>query len=631
MAVFGQSPQLFNMLGLNLLSDAEERNNLTLEGYLKVGFTYPGGAIVNYLIDSGVPKEFTFGQLMYASQFYNYITDAMRMVSVIDSHNKTQNFVDNYGQDSGADVAQHGMSVEPQNKFMSYKPTNKTVGEFWDYNGQVDYPPVTWTDSNGDFHTFELRFVQSVLGDGTLVFEAYDTNYDDYYWVAMRRSAHNSKNLEFVDALEYTNQFDNYGYDYTIKNNENSVVFFEYDWNTTCCDVKSSTTTLTINSNGKLSAVDNQLLISSNGLLGLYNQVTGQSYLDFSISDFYYPITTFNDDFNQLMNGSKLGTFYFFINQIDNGGGFVPIEKYENILAVNFLTGTYELINATARLQEVVDAGYFNHDWGYLSDAFWDYQSHPEGLLFTLYDDYGRDNTTSLDGVTRVWSPEWSIHTVGSVTFRGYPVPLTTRHLDDEHGDTIGTYSSYSGYINNEDSDDYWNLSPKHLHVFYNVITDSGYVPFPFADQGQVVNYIYRFELNPKTYNSEPELQSIAKSTGIKYPIVSFSGYYGPPSLSISYATAVNSETSQYPTNKGMAFSNSGSYFGNDLAYGSFELNYWNDSSNSPVALGSNLGSPTNYTNDTVIQTVSSYSSYYYPYTVYPVNVDKYKGVNFGL
>lgn len=632
MAIYGQSSQFLRMLGQNLYSNP---SSLTLGEYLEVGAEYPGLTMVQYLIDKGVPKSYTFSDLIASPDYFNFITDVMNIISIINDNNANQNIVTNYGQNSGMDIPQNGMSVEPQNKFMSYKPTNQTIGDFWDSNGYVGYPPVTWTDSNGDFHTFELHYVQSVLADGTLIFEAYDTNYGDYYWVAMRRSAHNSKNLEFVDALMWTQQFDDYGFDYTIKNSENGVTFFTSQWSNNCCNVISWTTTLTINNKNKLIAVDKELLISSNGLLELYNEVTGQSYLGLGISSNVYPITTFNDDFNQFMNGSKLGTFYFLVDEVDNGSGYFNIEPYENILAVNFLTGTYELINATAELQNVVDAGYFNHDWGYVGDAFWDRYSHPEGILFALNDDYSRNNDTSVYGVTRVWSPEWSTHTVGSVTFRGYPTPLTTRHLDDDHCcDPNGTYSSYSGYIYDNDSNDYWNLSPKHIHIFYKVLTNSGYGgPFgPIKDQ--VTNYIYRFELNPEMYNKEPELQSIPKLTGIKYPIISYSVYSPMGSVfSLSAGMTTNSDTYQFPTNNGMAFSNSGSYYINNYnpSYGSFDLSYWNDSTNNPVALGSNLGTPTNYTNNTVIQTVSSYSSYYNPYTVYPVNVDQYKGVKFGL
>ena len=85
-----------------------------------------------------------------------------------------------------------------------------------------------------------------------------------------------------------------------------------------------------------------------------------------------------------------------------------------------------------------------------------------------------------------------------------------------------------------------------------------------------------------------------------------------------------------------MTFGSASFYYGGpgpgqSEAYGSLDLSYWDDSSINPIALGSNLGFPTNYTNNTVIQSVSSYSSYYNRYTNYPVNVDQYKGINFGL
>jgi len=627
MAVFGKSNQLLEMLGQNLYTNPKA---LTLGEYLEVGSAYPGLTIVNYLINKGVPKTITFSELISTPSYFNDITNIFEIMDLINVTKRNEDLVYEWGQDSGADIPQHGLSIEPQNKFMSYKPTNETIGDMWDYYGYVDYPPVTWTDPNGYFRVFELYYVQSVLADGTLIFEAYDVNYGDYHWVAMRRSSHNPKNLEFVDALIYTNQFDNFGYDYTIKNSENSVTFFYVNWGNTSGDVFSKTTILTINRKGKLSAVDNAIKMGFNGLLGLYNELTGQAYTDFSYNN-YSPLTTFNDNFNQMMNGSKLGTFYFPVYEVFLSG-WTNTNLYENILTVNFLTGTYELINATAKLQDVVDAGYFNNAWGgNLNNAFDNITSHPEGILFSLDDDYGTDNI-GLDGVTKIWSPEWSNHNVGSVSFYGYPVPLTTRHFDDNHccPSEPGSYSSTSGYIFDGDSDDYWNLSPNYFYNFYR--TTSSYSYGPFFNPGSVNNYIYRFELNPETYNKEPELQTIPKFTGIKYPIISYSTY-GPGVIGISVGSVV-SDTYQFPTNNGMAFGSSSFYYGGpeqSEAYGSLDLSYWNDSSINPLALVSNLGFPTNYTNNMVIQSVSSYSSYYNRYTNYPVNADQYKGINFGL
>jgi hypothetical protein len=447
----------------------------------------------------------------------------------------------------------------------------------------------------------------------------------------MRRSSHTSKNLEFVDALIYTTQFDNFGYNYTIKNESNSVTFLQPDFGSFSTFIISKTTVLSINNKGKLSAVDNTIEIGFNGLLELYNELTGQAYTDFNYNT-YSPLTTFNDNFNQMMNGSKLGTYYFPVYEVFLSG-WTNTNLYENILTVNILTGTYELINATAKLQDVVDAGYFNNAFVDLNDAFDNVTAHPEGILFSLNDDLGTDNI-GLDGVTRIWSPEWSNHNVGSVSFYGYPIPLTTRYMDDNQGSDNGSYSSTSGYIFDGDSDDEWNLSPNYFYNFYK--TTSSYYYGPFANPGSVNNYIYRFELNPETYNKEPELQTIPKSTGIKHPIVSYSTY-GSGVNSISVGSIV-ADTYQFPTNNGMAFGSASFYYGgpgpgffNGEAYGSLDLSYWDDSSISPLALGSNLGFPTNYTNNTVIQSVSSFSSYYNRYTNYPVNVDQYKGINFGL
>lgn len=599
---------LFRYLGMNLISKPK---SLTLDTYLDVSTNWSGTNLVNYLINNGVPKTINFYELITNTSYGNLISKAINYLKNIETLADTQEINRVIGLNSDIDVPQNELSIEPQNKFMSYNPTNKTIDDSYAFNGYMDYPPIIWTGcSVGDYHVLELYYVQSVLADGTLIFEAYDTNEGNYHWVAMRRSAHNPKNLEFVDALMYTPQFDNYGFGYTIKNDSNSVTFLDASWSS-IYDVYSKTTTLTINNKGKLSAVDDDIKMSFTGLLGLYNELTGESYVDFSIYDNIYPITTFNDDFYQLMNGSKLGTHYFPISEVDNGGGLSSVFPYENILAVNFLTGTYELINATEKLQEVVDSGKFNNDLGNLNDAFIDVSSHPEGILFSLSDNLGLTNY-NLEGVTRVWSPEWTNYI--------NPVPLTTRYLDDNI-DNNGTYSSYSGYIFNDYSDDDWNLSSKHLYTFYNS-TSSGYYG-PFGGLGESINYIYRFELNPETYNNEPELQSIPKSTGIKYPIISYSGYYGPGEFSFSIGKAVNF-TYQFPTNNGIAFSNSASYYSD--GYGAFELNYWNDSSVNPIALGSNLNYPGYYTNNTVIQTSSSYYR-----SVYKVNVDKYKGINFGL
>lgn len=611
MAIYDKSTNLLRLLGQNLYS---KPGSLTLADYVKVGSAYPGLTIVNYLLSNGVPETLTFKQLIYSRNYFNIIDRSLSNLTIVDRVKNDDTVVTIWGQDSGADIPQNELSVDPQNAFMGYKPTNQTMDDFYNYKGAIQYVPLIWTDPNGITRYFELRYISTVLADGTLIFDAYDINYDVWYWVAMRRSAHNHKNLEFVDALIRTEQFTNVGYDYTIKNSENSVTFLWYAWGETSGDVVSKTTTLNINTKGKLSAVDNAIKMSFTGLLGLYNELTGESYINFSVGTTVYPITTFNDDFNQLMNGSKLGTFYFLISQVDdgNGGGLVNVNTYENIIAVNFLTGTYELINATAKLQEVINYGNFpNVD---PNKSFVEVSSHPEGLLFSLSDGIPRDNY-SLQGVTRIWSPEWTNYL--------NPTPLTTRYLDDNLSNN-GTYSSYGGNIFSDYSNDTWNLSPKHLYTFYNTISGYGSPFGPIG--GQNINHIYRFELNPETYNNEPELQSIAKSTGTKYPIVSFSSY-GPGGEAPAYISIgkVTNSTYQFPTNSGIAFSNSSGFFNNGN-YGSLELNYWNDSSMNPIAIGSNLGYPEYHTNDTVIQTSSSYYK-----SVYPVNVDKYKGVNFGL
>ena len=176
MAIYGQSNQLLNMLGMGLISNP---NSLTLNEYLEVGSEYPGITIVQYLIGKGVPGTYTFSQLLYSPDYFNYINEIMRATYLIGSQKEIEYRIKNYGQNSGIDVPQQDMSIEPQNKFMSYKPTNESIGDFWDYDGEPNYPPVSWTDSNGDFRVFELRNVQSVLADGTLIFEAYDVNFGD--------------------------------------------------------------------------------------------------------------------------------------------------------------------------------------------------------------------------------------------------------------------------------------------------------------------------------------------------------------------------------------------------------------------------------------------------------------------
>ena len=648
MAIYGGSIKFLTMLGMDLVTKPA---SLTLAEYLEVGPAYPGLTIVNYLISKGVPESLTFRALTTSAAYFGIIDDAMHTVGIINFNNEYEDAVFKWGRDSEAFIPQHGLAIEPQNGYMSYKPSNQTISDFYDYNGSINLPPLTYTDSNGNIHFIRLENTLTILGDETIIIEGYDI-VDNWYWlVAMRRSAHNPQNLEFVDAVPYTTQFDNVGYDYTIKNGLNSVTFFTTNYNP-ISNTEAFTTTLTIGRKNKLSITDNYKLINPNGIVSVYNELTNSTYNEIQYQS-YNPRPTSNDFFDEMMAGSKMGTYYFMITGLSNDGGatYTPVEKYENIVAINFLTGKYEFIDAKQKLQEVVTFGNFPNAWGNLIDAFYDTDMnaatpHPEGLLFTLGDG-NSPNNVNLNGVTRLWSAEWSNYL--------NPVPVTTRYLDNQHGSNMGTYSSYYGNINynvvggTSYSGYYLDLSPKYLFTYFNLTQEGTTSAFPslpnnsnFQKFGHVDNQIYRFELNPKNYNQEPDLQSIPRYTpdfkkivrtdsGSAYPnLQRYSYTSGGDSISTTSGYYINynyEKALSQPTNNGMLFGYHNIvtfpfYF--DQPYGELNINYWADNSNKPIPLGSNLGVVNFHNNNTLYGTTASIYR-----MVYTFNTDKYKGLKF--
>ena len=116
MAIYDKSTNLLRLLGQNLYSYP---SSLTLAGYLEVGSAYPGLAIVNYLISNGVPETLTFKQLIYNRNYFNIIDRSLSNLTIVDRVKNDDTVVTIWGQDSGADIPQNELSVDP--RFIYYK------------------------------------------------------------------------------------------------------------------------------------------------------------------------------------------------------------------------------------------------------------------------------------------------------------------------------------------------------------------------------------------------------------------------------------------------------------------------------------------------------------------------------
>jgi hypothetical protein len=279
-------------------------------------------------------------------------------------------------------------------------PDPQILGEVYDSGNSGGGNPFIKL-ANGNLA--EVSYCQSLLKDGTFIYEVYDTQTldpENGYWVAFRPSPTNTNLLVKVAELKMTTQFWNNWYNYTVKDGaDNEVKFVEI--NTPFGDaqtIEGWITTLTY-SNGVLTAVDSNPNFGGATVLSLYNSLTGLGILG-GFWNYKNPEFILDDDYYGMGVGQNFGWMYF-------RDTTTPLDSWK-IVGFNVLTGQTTYIDALA----YGIANITNFDWASLGanpeQAFGYWFSHSRGLTFVMADGNITDNGTNFNGVSAFWSPNWT-------------------------------------------------------------------------------------------------------------------------------------------------------------------------------------------------------------------------------
>jgi hypothetical protein len=301
-------------------------------------------------------------------------------------------------------VNSYKMAKLPTSSLVSAENDISFSGEYIDLFGTFNNKQIIKL-SNGNLA--EVLYCQSILEDGTYIYEAYDAQTLDPesgYWIAYRPSPTNPNLLVKVAELKMTSQFWNNWYDYTVKDGaDNEVKFITI--NTPFADaqtIEGWITTLTY-SNGVLSAVDSKLNFGGATVLSLYNSLTGLGILGGNWA-YCKPEYILDDDYYGMGVGSDYGWTYFRDNNATN-----PADQW-TCVGFNVLTGQTQYVQAVPVL-EAVTTNFDWASWGGTHKAFGSFYSHPSGLVFTLADAVALNNGDNVNNVSAVWSPYWADNT----------------------------------------------------------------------------------------------------------------------------------------------------------------------------------------------------------------------------
>lgn len=427
---------------------------------------------------------------------------------------------------------------------------------------------------NGDIG--QLGNCMTVMSDGIYIYSSRSLDKGDFYWVAMRQSAIDPQVLEKVAELPYTHQFNDYYYEYTVRQEDLNVIkFVAYQGAVDLVSpLWSAITTLDFNSTtNTLTAVDSYINFGYS-ILELFESLSGQSPTSPVITSNSIPYYTANDEFYNMMSGRDMGWVYYTIS-----------DDFNALIGYNILSGSTVLIDVDNALGNVTN---FPHTIPTGQELYKNMISHPLGVLFFMNDGYTTTNGTSEQGVTAVWSPRWVNNTLC--------VRIGSRAPDN------GNYSSLNGFLGGTTVDEQPFLSPKYLSIIYASLS----------------------------YNSSFNTLYIRFALDVSSP-----SPYEIFSLPVGNGSASLFRLSAYPTNTGFAYSQT---ISNQDIFGGFiysEENYafWNDSEVYPLILQGNVNYPSNFIGDKIYGTYSSRrgGKFRPNYQSRLVTFDTYKGQNVGF
>ena len=465
--------------------------------------------------------------------------------------------------------------IPSKSDYLRYIPVENLWGEWFDLGRALPFGGLILIRlDNGDIG--QLNNCMTVMSDGIYIYEVRSVDSGDYYWVAMRQSAIDPQVLEKVAELPYTVQFNDYFYEYTVRQEDLNVTkFVAYQsagdlvsrlWSAiTTLDFNSTTNTLT--------AVDSYIDFGYS-TLELFIYLTGLTPFDPYISSNAIPYYTANDEFSNMMSGRDMGWVYYTINN-----------DYSSLIGYNILSGSTILIDVDTQLSSVT-----NFQLNPLSDLpiYVTMISHPLGVLFCMNDGYTTTNGTSEQGVTAVWSPRWVNNTLC--------VRIGSRTPDG------GTYDSLNGFLGGTTVDEQPFLSPKYLSIIYTSL---------FYNES--INTLYiRFALD-----------------------VSSPSPYEIFSLPVGNGSAMLFRLLPYPTNTGFAYSQIIQQQELGFSYTYSEQNYafWNDNEVYPLILQGNVNYPSNFIGDKIYGTLITRGRFKIRgnYQSRLVTFDTYKGQNVGF
>jgi hypothetical protein len=302
----------------------------------------------------------------------------------------------------GGGTSEYKMAKLPNSSMvLSSLPQPNLVGKAIDLGTIIiqGYPTITLT--NGNLAT--VQYCQSVLEDGTFIYEAYDFETLDPingYWIAFRQDVVNPNLLLKVAELKMTTQFWNNWYDYTVKDGaDNEVQFVTIAYPISDAgNIEGWITTLTY-SNGVLTAVDTNPNFGGETVLSLYNSLTGLGILTGNWVA-VQPAYILDDDYYGMGVGDDYGWTYY---RDQNGAG----NDAWATIGFNVLTGQTRYIDAVADgVASVTNFDWASHPTEF--KAFYGFASYPSGLGYFIADNNPIDNGKNYNGVTAVWSPFWS-------------------------------------------------------------------------------------------------------------------------------------------------------------------------------------------------------------------------------
>ena len=289
----------------------------------------------------------------------------------------------------------------PTSVVSSAQNNSQLYGELYD-TGAV-FPPANYVIRLANGSLSALFYPQTILSDGTLIYEAYEitpTALISGYWVAMRPNPLDNSKLIKVAELQMTQQFwDNY-YEYTYQSEikPNEVTFL--------APIYPYADGVTLESYNTLLSLENNVLIATDDVistnkttLDLYNDLTGNALLTGTWT-YSTPLFSMEDDYSRMMNGPKAGWVFF---GEDGVGNFVVQAGYNILTGATMIIKPITSLSFTTNLNPIgtIDDTYFNLVW----------IGHPLGTQFLVTNNQIVDNGDNTNGISAVFSPVWDNNT----------------------------------------------------------------------------------------------------------------------------------------------------------------------------------------------------------------------------